>query len=89
LEIGDLIHLREISERFERGTGQAFEGRITMVHKRVELVRASYDCFAIGFRSCSLTACQHRHALCRSQATHHRVSSRPRQRHVPASLWFK
>ena len=43
LEIGDLIHLREISERLECGTGRAFEGRITVVHKRVELVRA---CFA-------------------------------------------
>ena len=76
LEISDLIHLREISERLERGTGQAFEGRITVVHKRVELVRAFYDCSA--FES-GMTACQYRHALCSTQAAHHRVTSRPTQ----------
>ncbi|KAG6812686.1 hypothetical protein H0H92_001315 [Tricholoma furcatifolium] len=39
LEIGDLFHLREVIERLQRGSGVAFEGRVTALRKREGLVR--------------------------------------------------
>ncbi|KAG5351503.1 hypothetical protein C0989_006238, partial [Termitomyces sp. Mn162] len=38
LEIGDLIQLREVYEKYQRGSGMAFEGRVTAVRKREGLV---------------------------------------------------
>ncbi|RDB23524.1 RNA helicase Mov10l1 [Hypsizygus marmoreus] len=34
LEIGDLVHLREVFERQQRGSGMAFEGRVVALRKR-------------------------------------------------------
>ncbi|KAG6908482.1 hypothetical protein DXG01_004485 [Tephrocybe rancida] len=38
LEIGDLIHLREVYEKLQRGSGMAFEGRVTALRKREGLI---------------------------------------------------
>lgn len=41
LEIGDLVHMREVREDFERGSGLAFEGRVVMLKKREGFIRTS------------------------------------------------
>ncbi|KAG6856540.1 hypothetical protein H0H87_003359 [Tephrocybe sp. NHM501043] len=38
LEIGDLIHLREVYEKLQRGSGMVFEGRVTALRKREGLI---------------------------------------------------
>lgn len=41
LEIGDLVHLREVYERLQKGSGNAFEGRVVALRKREGFIRAS------------------------------------------------
>ncbi|KAG6837047.1 hypothetical protein H0H93_015618 [Arthromyces matolae] len=38
LEVGDIVHLREVYEKLQRGSGIAFEGRVTVLRKREGLV---------------------------------------------------
>lgn len=38
LEIGDLLHLREVIEQTKSGTGRAFEGRVSTLRKREGIV---------------------------------------------------
>lgn len=42
LEIGDLVQLREVYEKLRRGSGMAFEGRVTALRKREGLVRGCF-----------------------------------------------
>jgi hypothetical protein len=41
LEVGDLVHLRELREDLRCGSGIAFEGRVVMLRKREGLIRMS------------------------------------------------
>lgn len=41
LEIGDLIQMREVLEKLQKGSGMAFEGRVVALRKREGFIRAS------------------------------------------------
>lgn len=42
LEIGDLVHLREVLPQQQKGSGLAFEGRVVALRKREGFIRASF-----------------------------------------------
>lgn len=50
LEVGDLVHLREVMEAEKRGTNRALEGRVVALRKREGLVREfqGYLCLPIA-----------------------------------------
>lgn len=47
LDIGDLVHMREVIEDKKIGSMKAFEGRVVTLRKREGFVRASFFLFAV------------------------------------------
>jgi len=47
VDIGDIMHLREVLVEWRRGSGTAFEGRITMLRKREGFIRTRIFYFTL------------------------------------------
>jgi len=72
LEIGDLLHMREVMEGMKTGSGLAFEGRVVALRKREGFIRASKSLFWMcGVHlSCSECSLDRRLVLPSAQVTH-------------------
>lgn len=41
VDIGDIVHMREVFDKWKTGSGLAFEGRVTVLRKREGIIRES------------------------------------------------
>lgn len=89
LEIGDLIHMREVLPQQQQGSGLAFEGRVVRLRKREGFIRALLRVLLID----TYTILSPRYLMFDSQASHtnlldsiYQVTGRPAHFHSRRSI---